>query len=61
MYLVNQNYFVYLIISLNVSQKTSGFCQTPGAENFAKVFTGLIRLNILALDLSLHLPSADFN
>ena len=46
MFLVNQKYFMYLI-SLNVSQKTSGLCQTPDAENFAKVFAGLIPLNIL--------------
>ena len=42
MFLVNQNYFVYLIIPLNVSQRISGFCKTPDAENFAKIFTGLI-------------------
>ena len=48
MFLVNDKYFVYLVISLNVSQRTSGLRQTPDAENFAKVFTGLIPLNILA-------------
>ena len=48
MFLANQNYFVYLIISLNVFQRTSGLCQTPDAGNFAKVFTGLRTLNILA-------------
>ena len=35
------------LISLNVSQRTSGLCQTPDADNFAKLFTGLISLNIL--------------
>ena len=29
-------------------QRTSGLCQTPDVENFAKVFTRLIPLNILA-------------
>ena len=58
------------MISLNVFQRTSRVCQTPYAENFGKVFTGLISLNILVkscflrfdgvLNLSLHLPSVDF-
>ena len=48
MFLVNQNYFVYLLILLNISQRTSGLCQTPDAEIFAEVFTGLTPLNILA-------------
>ena len=47
MFLVNQNYFMCLIISLNVSQRTSGLCQIPDAANFTKVFIGLIPLNIL--------------
>ena len=45
-FLVNQKYFMYLI-SLDFSQRTPGLCQTPDAENFAKVFSGLIPLNIL--------------
>ena len=67
MLLVNQNYFVSLIaITLNVSQRTSGLYQTPDAENFAKSFSGLIPLNTVCmfdgvLNLSLHLPSVDFN
>ena len=36
------------VISLNVSQRTSRLCQTRDAENFAKAFTGLLPLNILA-------------
>ena len=47
MFLTNQNDFVSVIISSNVSQRTSGLSQTPDTENFAKVFTGLILLNIL--------------
>ena len=67
MLLVNQNYFVSLItITLNASQRTSGLYQTPDAENFAKLFSGLIPLNTIlmfngVLNLSLHLPSIDFN
>ena len=67
MFLVNQNYFVYLII-LNVSQRTPGLCQTPDAENFAKVFTikyfgkkFWVLMFDGVLNLSLHLPSIDFN
>ena len=61
---------MYLIISFNVSQRTSGLCQTPDAANFAKVFTGLIPLNrkklrVLMFDgvlnLPLHLASVNFN
>ena len=36
------------LISLDFSQRTPGLCQTPDAENFANVFSGLIPLNILA-------------
>ena len=39
---------MYVIISLNFSQRTSELCQTSDAENFAKVCTGLMPLNILA-------------
>ena len=28
------------LIPLDFSQRTSGLCQTPDAENFAKVFIG---------------------
>ena len=64
MFLVNQKYFVQL--TLNVSYRTSGLCQTSDAENFAKLFTGLLPLNDLLtfdgiLSLSLHLPSVSFN
>ena len=31
-----RNYIVYWIISLKVSQRNSGPCQTPDAEIFAK-------------------------
>ena len=71
MFLVNQKYFVYLI-PLNVSERTSGLCPTPDAENLVKVFTGINtvkyfgkKLRVLMFDgvlnLSLHLPSVDFN
>ena len=46
-------------LSLNVSQRTSEICQTPVAE-----FTGLINTVLMfheVLNLSLHLPSVDFN
>ena len=33
--LVNQKYFMYLI-PLDFSQRPSGLCQTPDAENFQK-------------------------
>ena len=63
MFLVNRKYFVHLSIklSLNVSQRTSEICQTADGE-----FTGLIPLNTVlmfheVLNLSLHLPSVDFN
>ena len=61
MFLVNRKYFVHLSIklSLNVSQRTSEICQTPVAE-----FTGLINTVLMfheVLNLSLHLPSVDFN
>ena len=46
--LVNQNYFMFLIISLNASQRTSALCQATDAENFVEVFTALIPFNILA-------------
>ena len=47
MFLVKQNYFVYLIISLYASQRNLRLCQTPDAQNFAKEFTELILSNIL--------------
>ena len=67
MFLVSKNYFVYLTIPINIYHKASGLCQIPDDENFAKVFTELLQLNILAiklcvlmfdrvLNLSLYLP-----
>ena len=59
---------ILLMISLNVSQRTSGLCQTPDAENFAKVCTVKYfgkKLRFLRFDevpnLSLHLPPVNFN
>ena len=64
MFLVNQCYLVQL--TLNVFQRTSGLCQTSDAENFAKLFNGFLPLNTVLmfdgiLNLSLRLPSVDFN
>ena len=65
------------LISLNVCQRNSGLCPTPHAENFAKVFYWINtvkyfgkKLLVLMFDgsligidvnLSLHLPSVNFN
>ena len=58
MFLVNYNYFVHLIISLNVSQRTSGLCQTPDAENSAKIFKYFgTKLRILMFDGVLNLSA----
>ena len=69
-FLVNQKYYIHLI-SLNVSQRISGLCQTHDAEIFTIIYwINTVnyfgkKLRVLMFDgvlnLSLHLPSVDFN